>query len=143
MCSKRSGASERSCTFAGMWRQLDSAPIVRLAGSRVRSATTVASVGAYHLALATVLPDRGVELESFYTGHEQLGESHVTHLLLAPALRALRAEPLAQPELSVVWARRRCLYDHLQRLGDFLRELGYERVQIDVEDEALAGIEAS
>lgn len=27
-----------------------------------------AHVGAYHLALATVLPDRGVEVESFYTG---------------------------------------------------------------------------
>jgi hypothetical protein len=67
----------------------------------------------------------------------------VTHLLLAPGSRALRAEPLAQPEVPVVWARRRCLYDHLQRLGDFLRELGYERVQIDVCDEALAGVEAS
>jgi hypothetical protein len=126
-----------------MWRQLEPAPIVGLAGSRVRSATTVASVGAYHLALATVLPDRGVELETFYTGHEQLGESHVTHLLLAPGSRALRAEPLTQSEVPVVWARRRCLYDHLQRLGDFLRELGYARVQIDIGDEALAGVEAS
>jgi hypothetical protein len=126
-----------------MWRQLESAPIVGLAGSRVRSATNVASVGAYHLALATVLPDRGVELESFYTGHERLGKSHVTHLLLAPGLRALQAESLPQSEVPVVWARRRCLYDHLQRLGDFLRELGYERVQIDVVDEAFAGVEAS
>ena len=135
-------ASERRCTFAGMWRQLEPAPTVGLAGSRVRSSTTVASVGAYHLAVATVLPDRGVELESFYTGHEQLGESNVTHLLLAPGLRALHAEPLSHLEVPVVWARRRCLYDHLQRLGDFLRDLGYGHVQIDVCDEVLAGAEA-
>src|SRR5438552_16942315 len=112
MCAKRLVVSERRCTFVGMRTQLEVAPIVGLAGSPVRSSTTVAGVGAYHLALATVLPDRGVELASFYTGHEQLGESHVTHLLLAPGLRALRAGPLSQSEVPVVWARPRCLCHH-------------------------------
>ena len=95
------------------------------------------------LAIAGVLEIGRKELASFYTGHERLAESHVTHLLLAPGLRALRAEPLSQSEVPVVWARRRCLYDHLQVLADFLRELGYEGVQIDVCDEALASVEAS
>jgi hypothetical protein len=121
---------------------LDPGPDVMLAGNRVRSSTTVAGVGAYHLALASVLPDRGVELHSFYTGHDRLGEPSVTHLLLAPGGRKLRAEPCRNSEVPVMSARRRCLYDHLQWLADWLRELGDEDVRIDLDDDALRAVEA-
>jgi hypothetical protein len=121
---------------------LDPGPDLMLAGKRVRSSTTVAGVGAYHLALATVLPDRGVELHSLYTGHDGLGETSVTHLLLAPRGRALRAEPCRNSEIPVMWARRRCLYDHLQCLADWLRELGHDDVRIELDDDALSAVDA-
>jgi hypothetical protein len=121
---------------------LDPGPDVMLAGNRVRTSTTVAGVGAYHLALATVLPDRGVELHSFYTGHDRLGATSVTHLLLAPRRRALRTAARRNSEIPVMWARRRCLYDHLQCLADWLRELGHEDVRIEVDDDALGAVEA-
>jgi hypothetical protein len=121
---------------------LDPDPNLMLAGNNVRSSTTVAGVGAYHLALATVLPDRGVELHSFYTGHDRLGETSVTRLLLAPGGRKLRAGPCRNSEVPVMWARRRCLYDHLQCLADWLRELGHEDVRIELDDDALSAVEA-
>src|SRR4051794_4360816 len=108
------GASAGGGTVAVMRTYLDPGADVMLAGNRVRTSTTVAGVGAYHLALATVLPDRGVELHSFYTGHDRLGETSVTHLLLAARGRELRTGPCRNSEIPVMWARRRCLYDHLQ-----------------------------
>jgi hypothetical protein len=136
------GASAGGGTVAVMRTYLDPGPDLMLAGNRVRSSTKVAGVGAYHLALATVLPDRGVELHSFYTGHDRLGETSVTHLLLAPGGRELRTEPCLHSEIPVMWARRRCLYDHLQRLADWLRELGHEGVRIDLDDDALPAVDA-
>jgi hypothetical protein len=120
---------------------LDPSPEAMLAGNRVRSSTTVAAIGAYHVGLATVLPDRGVELHSFYTGHDRLGETSVTHLLLAARGRELRTEPCRNSEIPVMWARRRCLYDHLQCLADWLRELGHEDVGIELDDDALLAVE--
>jgi hypothetical protein len=125
-----------------MGTYLDPSPDVMLAGNRVRTSTTVAGVGAYHLALATVLQDRGVELHSFYTGHDRLGETRVTHLRLAPGGRELRTEPCRHAEIPVMWARRRCLYDHLQCLADWLRELGHEDVRIELDDDALSAVDA-
>lgn len=107
----------------------------------MRSETCVAGVGAYHVALTTVVRDLAIELESFYTGHDKLAESHVTHLLLAPSLREFELRPLVHSEVPVVFARRRCVYDHFQRLQDFLAELGYDRVRVDFVDEALLAIE--
>jgi hypothetical protein len=121
---------------------LDPGPDLMLGGNRVRSSTTVAGVGAYHLALATVLPDRGVELYGFYTGHGRLGATSVTHLLLAPQGRELRTEPCRNSEIPVMWARRRCLYGHPQCLADWLRELGHDDVRIELDDDALSAVEA-
>jgi hypothetical protein len=45
-------------------------------------------------------------------------------------------------EIPVTWARRRCLYDHLQCLADWLRELGHEDVRIELDDDALSAVEA-
>lgn len=115
---------------------------MRLGGYPVRTSTTVASSGAYHVALATVLPDRGIEVHSFYTGHDRLGRSSVTHLLLAPRAGELHTESLRHSEIPVMWARRRCLYDHLHRVADFLRELGHERVEIDVDDDSVSVVES-
>ena len=119
---------------------LDPSPDLTLAGNRVRSSTTVAGVGAYHLALATVLPDRGVELHSFYTGHDRLGETSVTAAGTARARAADRAVPERRDPGHV--GARRCLYDHLRCLADWLRELGNDDVRIELDDDALSTVEA-
>jgi hypothetical protein len=41
-----------------------------------------------------------------------------------------------------MWARRRCLYDHLHCLADWLRELGHDDVRIEVDGDALLAVEA-
>ena len=125
-----------------MRKLLEPAPEIRLGGHRVRSSTRVASVGAYQVVLTTVLEDRGIELHSSYMGHDWLAESQVTHLLLSPEERLFETREHPQAQVPVVAARRRCLYDHLQRLGDFLRELGYYDASIDVLDEAILAVEA-
>jgi hypothetical protein len=123
-------------------RLLEPAPAITLDGHRVRSKTRVAQVDAGHVALATVLEDRGVDVRSYYTGRDELGTSHVAHVLLAPTVRDFDAHELNYLEIPVMYARRRCLYDHLQRVSDFLRELGNGAVAIDVLDEALLDVEA-
>lgn len=120
---------------------LDPTPDVKLDGWRVRSTTRFAPVSAYQLVLTTVLPDRGIELHSSYIGHAGLSESRVTHLLLAPSVRAFDTREHPQSQLPVTAARRRCLYDHLQRLLDLLRELGYD-ASIELDDETLLAVEA-
>jgi hypothetical protein len=121
---------------------IEPAPVFLLVGTAVRSETLVADVGAYHLALTTVLPDCGIELESFYTGHDRLGESRVTHLLLAPSKREFDEHELRHSEIPVLFARRRCLYDHLQRLQQFADEIGLGALQVDVGEQTLLAIEA-
>lgn len=125
-----------------MRKPVEPAPQFSLASRWVPAETLVAEVGAYHLVLATVLPDFGVEVESFYTGHEVLAESRVTHLLLAPGRREFDEHELRHDEVPVVFARRRCLYDHLQRLQEFVAELGIGRLKVDVGEDALLALDA-
>jgi hypothetical protein len=120
---------------------LDPSPAVTLDGRVVRSTTRVGSVSAYEVVFTTVLPDRGIELHSSYIGHDAVERSHVTHLLLARDEQRIETRELAQREVPVVWARRRCLDDHLWRLGEFLRDLGWLDASIDVVDEVLSAVE--
>lgn len=127
--------------LADVPRPLEPAPTIALGGRIVRSETRVDGVGAWHVVLRTVLRDLGVELQSSYTGHDHLSESGVIHLVLAPELHELEPRLLSQAAVPVVWARRRCLYDHLQRLQDLLGELGHDSVEIDVLDDALLAVD--
>jgi hypothetical protein len=43
-------------------------------------------------------------------------------------------------EMPVMYARRRCLYDHLHRLQDLLQDIGID-AQMPVEEQAIAAIE--
>lgn len=116
---------------------------IRLGDRAVRSSIRVTSGGAYHVAVETVLPDRGIELHSFYTGHPSLDRSQVTHLELAPASRTITSRELNAREIPVVWARRRCVFDHLARLSGFLSERDLGPALIDFEDELLLGVESA
>jgi hypothetical protein len=98
---------------------------MRLDGMPVRSETILTEAGPNALVLSTTLRDRGIWVDSTYLGHGST-ETQITHLLVAPG-RSGETESRAVPhdEVPVIHVRRLCLYDHFQRLQDFLNELGH------------------
>jgi len=69
------------------------------------------------LVLSSCVPELGLELHSTYVGHPEV-ETRVTHRILGgggPKRAATEAVVRPESELPVVLARRRCLFDHLQR----------------------------
>ena len=95
-------------------------------GSPIASETRYAEAGAYVLALGSCVPDLGVELHSVYVGHPGVS-MRITHLALSGPPSQAASETVVRPQgdLPVVFARRRCLFDHLQRLQDELAGLGH------------------
>ena len=113
---------------------------VRLDGMPARSETVLTEAGPNALVLSTTLRDRGIWLDSTYLGHGS-AETQITHLLVAPG-RAGETEARSVPhdEVPVIHVRRLCLYDHFQRLQDFLGELGHVG-QIHGLDHAIEAVE--
>jgi hypothetical protein len=113
-----------------------------LDGRAAASETRYADAGAYVLVLSSCVPELGLELHSTYVGHPGV-ETRVTHLALGggDAQRAA-TEAVAWPdgELPVVFARRRCLFDHLQRLQDELAGAGHQ-AGIEVDDASVSELE--
>ena len=58
------------------------------------------------------------------------------------AVHEVDAYDVSHAQIPVLYARRRCLYDHLQRLQEFADELGIGPLQADVLDETLLALEA-
>ena len=112
-----------------------------LDGRRVASETRYGELGANELVLCTCVADVGVELHSAYVGHPGT-TTHVTHLALSGPPSQAASETAVYPErdLPVVFARRRCLFDHLQRLQDELGGLGHE-TGINVDDTGVSELE--
>jgi hypothetical protein len=104
-------------------------------GAPERSETRLASAGAYVLVLSSVLPDRAVELHSSYLGHPGT-PTQASHLMLAPGISDSETFEHDESLIPVMFARRRCVFDHLQRLQDLLAELGHT-VQVPLADDAL------
>ena len=115
---------------------LEPAPIIAVDGRAVRSTTRTVSAGAYQFVISTVLPGTGIELQSSYVGHGNLEETQITHLLLALGHCETELRSVPHYAIPVQHGRRRCLYDHLQRLQDFVQDLGHD-VSIDGLDDAL------
>jgi hypothetical protein len=127
--------------LAAMQDLLNPQPRLGLDGRPVASSTHMTRAGAETLVLRTGLDDcSGIELQSVYTGHMFAAESQVTHLLLARDAHEVESRTVAHHDLPVVYARERCLYDHLIRLQDFVAALGRGRLQIDLVDATLASI---
>lgn len=101
--------------------------------------TLVASAGAYALVLSSVLSGRAIELHSSYLGHPG-ASTQASHLLLAPGVSESETIEHDQTSIPVMVARRRCLYDHLQRLQDHLSGLGHIAL-IPLADDALLAVE--
>jgi hypothetical protein len=112
---------------------------ITLDGAPERFETRLASAGAYALVLSSVLPDRAIELHSSYLGHPG-APTRASHLMLAPGISDTETVEHDESLIPVTIARRRCIYDHLQRLQDFLAELGHS-VQIPLADDALLAVE--
>ena len=98
---------------------------IRIDGMPTVSETVLTEAGPNALVLSTTIRDRSIWLDSAYLGHGG-ADTQVTHLLVAPG-RTGETEGRAVPHdaIPVVHVRRLCLYDHLQRLQDFLGELGH------------------
>ncbi len=112
---------------------------IALEGKPERSETVATSVGAYVLVIDTVLPEKGISLCSTYAGHTHT-KTLASHLLLArDAYDAISVEH-EHEEMPVMYARRRCLYDHLHRLQDLLDRLGLAAA-IPVDDAAITAVE--
>ncbi|MGA2453653.1 MAG: hypothetical protein ABSG93_09060 [Solirubrobacteraceae bacterium] len=112
---------------------------ITLDGAAERFETRMASAGAYALVLSSVLPDRAMELHSSYLGHPG-APTQASHLMLAPRLTDSETVEHHESSIPVIIARRRCIYDHLQRLQTFLAELGHT-AQIPLQDDALLAVE--
>lgn len=112
---------------------------VTLDGQPERLETLVLSAGPYALVLSSVLPGRAIELHSSYLGHPGV-PTQASHLLLAAGFRDSETVEHQETSIPVMVARRRCLYDHLQRLQDHLAELGHTAL-IPLADDALLAVE--
>jgi hypothetical protein len=106
----------------------------------VRSETWLTDAGLNVVVLTTAIRGRGIWVESTYLGHVG-AETQVAHLTAAPG-RQGETESRSVPHelIPVIHVRRRCLYDHLQELQDFLVELGHT-AQIDGLEAAVAAME--
>lgn len=118
-------------------------PEIRADGCTLRATTDLAYTGAYQLTLITVLPDLAIELHSSYLGHPDAGETHATHLELAPDRPPeTRFAPHGGGDMPVADERQRCLYDHLAQLQRLLESRTAHQVAISVPDAALVTVES-
>ncbi len=112
---------------------------ITLDGEHVRSRTRASTISPYVLVLDTVIPEKGIDLHSTYTGHEG-ASTLASHLLLARGLQDTIAAEHEHDSIPVTHARRRCLYDHLQHLQDLIEQTGAE-ANIPIDEQAIAAIE--
>jgi hypothetical protein len=110
---------------------------VRVDGTAVGSSTTIGSVGAYLVVVATAIPDLVIGVTSCYLGG--LGEKVMaSHLRLGPGrFEQLRAERLAHSPFVAERARF-CLLDHAAELQRALVDLTASDIRVDIKDAALA-----
>ena len=108
-----------------------------IAGKPERSRTTIATVGAYVVVVATAVPARGVTLTSCYLADMQ-SDIAAAHLSSAPSNDArIRQRVLARQQPGQTHARA-CLLDHTAELQTTIGEATGATVAIDVGPDALA-----
>jgi hypothetical protein len=116
---------------------------IRLSGEPVSSETTATWSGPDVLAIATVLPDRGLafDLTSTFVGHKGI-DTHVTHLTLGPPGEdpEIHTEDHPHERLNPTYDPRGCAYEHIHVLMEYLNRLGYEPA-IDIPDNAFQELE--
>jgi len=116
---------------------------INIAGEPVASETTAMWAGPYLLAVATVLPDRGIALDvhSSFLGHAGV-PTLASHIVLGPvgatpyAVTAEHDHESLDPSLRP----RECFYEHAGVVVEALKALS-ENVGIDVPDDAFTALE--
>ena len=109
---------------------------VTLAAIVEPSSTTIATVGAYVVVVATTLPERAIGLTSCYLG-ELEGDTAVSHMHLGPGpdeRLSQRVLPGQQPGLTHA---RTCLLEHAAELQAAVSEVTGKHVSTDVGPRAL------
>lgn len=112
---------------------------ITIDGNAVRSETRAAQVGAYIVVIETTLADHAIDLHSIYTGH-QMTKTQATHLALTKTTREARTAEHEHDAIPVIYAKRRCLYDHLHQLQDLLQANGAQ-AHISINEQAIEVIE--
>ena len=120
--------------------RVEPSPRLTLDGRVLASETLLAVAGAHVLVLATAIGELGVTLHSSYLGHPGT-ETVASHLALTYEARSYTRTHEHQA-LPVAYARRLCLYDHLQELRVALEDEGHAGLRIDVIEEALALVDS-
>jgi len=115
--------------------QLDSFHVA-IAGAEVQSSTTIGTVGAYVVVVASVIPDRVLGLTSCYLG-DVGGAIAASHLRLGPDRAEQVTAQVLPPAPHVEQHARACLLDHAAELQHSLAELTGEQVLVDVPASAL------
>jgi hypothetical protein len=115
---------------------------VKIAGKPVSSETTCMWAGPYILAIATVLPDRGLALgvHSSFLGHSGV-PTLASHIVLGPighAPYAVSAEH-DHAEIDPSLRPRDCIYEHAGIVVEALKAIS-EDVGIDVPDDAFVAL---
>jgi hypothetical protein len=109
---------------------------VAIASTIEPSSTTIATVGAYVVVVATTLPDRAIGLTSCYLG-ELDGETAVTHLHLGRGPRERLVQRILEAGHAGVTHARTCLLDHAAELRASVAEVTEQHVTVDVGARAL------
>lgn len=109
---------------------------VAIASTIETSSTTIATVGAYVVVVATTLPERGIGLTSCYLG-ELDGATAVSHLHLGPGPRDRLSQRILEAGQPGVTHARTCLLDHAAELRAAVSEVTEDRVTVDVGARAL------
>jgi hypothetical protein len=109
---------------------------VAIASTIEPSSTTIATLGAYVVVVATTLPDRAIGLTSCYLG-ELDGETAVSHLHLGPGPGERLSQRILKAGQPGVTHARTCLLDHAAELRAVVSEVTEAHVTVDVGAQAL------
>lgn len=108
---------------------------VTVDGEPQRSSSTIGTIGAYIVAVATAVPGAGVTLTSVYLGQIG-GDTAATHLWLAPGQAARLDHRDLGAQIGDAHARN-CMLDHAAELQQLLADLAGATVTIDIPPAAL------
>jgi hypothetical protein len=109
---------------------------VAIASKIKPSSTTIATVGAYVVVVATTMPDRATGPTSSYLG-EVDAETAVTHLYLGRGPRGRLVQRTLESSHAGVTHARTCVLDHAAELRAAIEDVTEEHVTVDVGARAL------
>jgi len=109
---------------------------VAIASTFEPSSTTIATVGAYVVVVATTLSDRAIGLTSCYVG-ELDGKTAVSHLHLGPGAHERLSQRILEAGQPGITHARTCLLNHAAELRAAVSEVTEQHVAVDVGARAL------